>query len=190
MERLVVGIDGGGSKTMACCRALGTNVNKGIPIKEATGAAGSTNWNSVGEDAAKTALESCIFESVANYCDRQPGQQPVREDLERIACICLCMSGVDRPQDILRVRQWIAAMLPHLAETEGGELEGNERILVYSDAVAALASGTDGDLYGIVVISGTGMISYGFNKEGTALLHHASKLFRGSAPEDICCLFD
>lgn len=67
------------------------------------------------------------------------------------------MAGVDRPDDKVRVSNWIAEMLPHLK---------TDHIHVSSDAVAALASGTNGILYGIVVISGTGTISYGFDKSG------------------------
>ena len=73
------------------------------------------------------------------------------------------MSGVDRPSDKLQVTGWIHELLKHLnhkyktgEETEK-EVEGSS-ILVYNDAVAALASGTMGKLQGAVVISGTGMI--------------------------------
>ena len=38
--------------------------------------------------------------------------------------------------------------------------------LIHNDAVIALASGTGGQLYGVVLISGTGMIAMGFNRAG------------------------
>lgn len=67
------------------------------------------------------------------------------------------MAGVDRPEDKIKVTGWITEILPHLSK---------ENIHIHSDAVAALASGTSGHLYGVVVISGTGMICYGFDKKG------------------------
>lgn len=59
--------------------------------------------------------------------------------------MCLGLAGVDTPSDIelvtARVRPWFP---------EGAI------VLVYNDAVTALAAGTAGSLYGCVVIAGTG----------------------------------
>lgn len=65
------------------------------------------------------------------------------------------MSGVDRPEDVQKVKGWIREYSSAL-----------ENVSVSSDAHAALASGTRGVLYGVVVISGTGTICYGFTKDG------------------------
>ncbi|KAF3782509.1 N-acetyl-D-glucosamine kinase [Nymphaea thermarum] len=39
-------------------------------------------------------------------------------------------------------------------------------LLVRNDAIAALASGTMGDIHGCVLIAGTGTIAYGFSRDG------------------------
>lgn len=67
----------------------------------------------------------------------------------------LSVSGVDRPKDKQMVQEWLDELLPNVPAG------------IHNDAVAALASGTKGVLRGIVVISGTGMIAYGF-KDGAA----------------------
>jgi N-acetylglucosamine kinase-like BadF-type ATPase len=69
--------------------------------------------------------------------------------------ICLGMSGVDRPDDKQVVLAWMKEVLPKATAS------------ITNDAVVALASGTGGNLHGIVVISGTGTIALGYkNGEG------------------------
>ena len=63
------------------------------------------------------------------------------------------MAGVDRPADNEVVNGWMKEFF--------GDLHCH--VFIFSDAVAALASGTMGVLDGIVLISGTGTISYGIN---------------------------
>jgi N-acetylglucosamine kinase-like BadF-type ATPase len=82
------------------------------------------------------------------------------------------MAGVDRPNDKERVLQWMKEILP------GATCHVRRLRLcfffwivlshhkVYNDGVIALACGTLGKLEGIVVISGTGTISVGFNPAG------------------------
>jgi len=111
-----------------------------------TSRCGCTNWNSVGVAQAKENLKTGILEAV----------QKANGNLSQVIGIGLGMSGVDRPADKEQVTGWMKEILfdvPH------------ENIIVQSDAVAALASGTSGHLYGLVVISGTGMICYGFNNQ-------------------------
>jgi len=71
-----------------------------------------------------------------------------------VACIVLGMAGVDRPEDERKMKEWVAALLPQA------------QIHVYNDAIAALASGTEGKLFGVVAISGTGMICFGRSASG------------------------
>ena len=54
------------------------------------------------------------------------------------------MSGVDRPDDRARAHAWLEELLP------------NRTHVVENDGVAALAAGTGGRRFGIVIISGTG----------------------------------
>lgn len=63
------------------------------------------------------------------------------------------MSGVDRPNDKLRMHDWVTKIL------------GREDLapLIYNDAAIALSNGTKGILDGVVLISGTGTIAYGWD---------------------------
>jgi len=138
---LIIGVDGGGTKTSTCCLSAESKKVLGVVKTE------SSNWNSVGNDKAKEALRDGIHGSI----------KEAHAEATQVAAICLSMAGVDRPEDKIKVSGWILEILPHLSK---------ENIHVHSDAVAALASGTSGHLYGVVVISGTGMICYGFDKKG------------------------
>ena len=68
--------------------------------------------------------------------------------------VCLGMAGVDRPSDKERVQGWVHEVIPKV------------HVQTSNDAVIALASGTKGKLFGVVVISGTGTISVGFDAKG------------------------
>jgi N-acetylglucosamine kinase-like BadF-type ATPase len=80
------------------------------------------------------------------------------------------MSGVDRYPDKIKVASWVQEMFPQLkhnyTESETQSQNNNNTLLIENDAVAALASGTNGKLHGVVVISGTGMIVLGYAKDG------------------------
>jgi N-acetylglucosamine kinase-like BadF-type ATPase len=69
--------------------------------------------------------------------------------------ICLGIAGVDRPQDAAVVR----AIMKRIGY--------KARVLVVNDALVALESGAPGQP-GVVIISGTGSISYGRNAAGVA----------------------
>jgi N-acetylglucosamine kinase-like BadF-type ATPase len=71
------------------------------------------------------------------------------------AAICLGIAGVDRPDDADVVRG-IMKRIGYKA-----------RVLVVNDALVALEAGAPGQP-GVVIISGTGSISYGRNAEGLA----------------------
>jgi N-acetylglucosamine kinase-like BadF-type ATPase len=130
-----VGVDGGGTKT----KAVVINQQKQIVGQSLTG---STNQNSVGKETAKHNLHSAISDAV-----KQAGLT-----LNDVAAVCLGMSGVDCPADEDLYRAWTGELLSLPKES----------LLVYNDSVAALSSGTLGQLRGMVVISGTGMIACGF----------------------------
>jgi N-acetylglucosamine kinase-like BadF-type ATPase len=71
------------------------------------------------------------------------------------AVICLGIAGVDRPDDAMVVRG-IMKRIGYKA-----------RVLVVNDALVALEAGAPGQP-GVVIISGTGSISYGRNARGEA----------------------
>ncbi|MBW7883401.1 MAG: ROK family protein [Caldilineaceae bacterium] len=136
-DLVVLGIDGGGTKT----RCVAIN-GEGEVLASCTVA--STNINAVPHDAVRERLGEAIVTVLS-----QAGVTP-----EAVTAIGLGMSGVGRPADAAMVRGWIGEMLPGVMA------------LVDNDAVAALASGTGGDLYGLVIISGTGMIVLGIDSTG------------------------
>jgi N-acetylglucosamine kinase-like BadF-type ATPase len=147
--RLVVGLDGGGTKTVAVAVDAATllpptpSAAAQIPLLgRAQG--GSTNWNSVGVEAAHANWQDVIRQAVA----------AAGGGLADVAAICIGMSGVDRPHDRAQVQQWLDDLLPGVPAQ------------IVNDAVIALAAGTAGELLGVVLISGTGMIALGYNRAG------------------------
>lgn len=136
-QGIVLGIDGGGTHTR--CVAID---RQGNVVGE--GRAASSNRNSVGDDHARANLYQAIAEAL-----QQAGRQP-----KAVIAICLGMAGVDRAPERALVTSWVAQWLPGVP------------LLLHNDALIALAAGAAGRLYGIVVISGTGMIVYGVNGAG------------------------
>src|SRR5690606_34967862 len=134
---LVMGIDGGATKTIAVV------VDK---HREMCGRSqsGPTNWNSVGLEKARDNLRQAIRGALA-----KAGRKP-----DEINAVCVGASGVDRPHDRAQLAGWLRELFP------------STMLAVHNDAVIALASGTGGDVYGVVLISGTGMIVYGFDRMG------------------------
>lgn len=134
---LVLGIDGGGTKTVAVLMAQDrTELGRGQ--------AGSTNWNSVGIERAHSHLDEAIDGALSSGGHGQG----------EVGAVCIGASGVDRPLDRERMTGWLQARFPTAA------------LAIHNDAVIALASGTGGEIFGVVLISGTGMIVYGFDQEG------------------------
>jgi len=144
-----IGVDGGGSKTTVVCYAFdeaGTVLGRGQ--------VGATNPNSVGD---KTALERLV--DGIETALREAGR--CKDDVQAVT---LGMSGVDRPADRVKVQKWMKELFPHLLRpgTKIEEYDEQSQIRVHNDGTIALCSGTNGDLNGVVVISGTGTISIAY----------------------------
>ncbi|KYQ89952.1 hypothetical protein DLAC_08523 [Tieghemostelium lacteum] len=139
---IFIGIDGGGTKSLAVAidkdgKELGRYQS------------GCSNKNSVGAEKAKEAIYEAINKVIEEV------KQKCSVDTVNVKYICSGMSGVDRDEDKVLVGGWLRDLL------------GNDiRYSLYNDAVIALAAGTGGHLYGVVLISGTGCISTGFDKSG------------------------
>ena len=136
-EPFVLGIDGGGTKT--ACVIVDKNQSVVAQVR-----VGSCNRNSVGDEKARENLA----EGIANVL------RAANCDSSAIAAACLGMAGIDRPAERGLVSGWMETLLPNVPTT------------IYNDALIAFASGTGGDLCGVAVISGTGMIVYGINHNG------------------------
>eukprot|EP00271_Cylindrocystis_brebissonii_P010484 TRINITY_DN26678_c0_g1_i1.p1 TRINITY_DN26678_c0_g1~~TRINITY_DN26678_c0_g1_i1.p1 ORF type:complete len:366 (+),score=39.95 TRINITY_DN26678_c0_g1_i1:222-1319(+) len=154
---VVIGVDGGGTSTTAVVLGIETFKRQGalgdswVKASEieilGRGCAGSSNVNSVGEVRARGALEESMAAAL----------RAAKLPRAAVRAVCLGMAGIDTPADAVPVRGWMRTVFP------SGEVE----IAVHNDSVAALASGTGGQLRGAaVLISGTGCIAFGVSKEG------------------------
>ncbi|KAK6150146.1 hypothetical protein DH2020_017671 [Rehmannia glutinosa] len=146
---VILGVDGGTTSTICVCLPLlpfceQHQLPDPLPVL-GRAAAGCSNHNSVGENAARETLEQVINEALSR----------AGKNRSAVLAICLGVSGVNHPSDQERILNWMRNMFP-----------GNVKIYVQNDAVAALASGTMGKPHGCVLIAGTGCIAYGFTEDG------------------------
>lgn len=135
--RYLMGIDGGGSKTAALLadetgRVLGR------------GAAGASNFQVVGHEAAQAAIVAAMAAAAA-----AAGMAPQPP----LSALCIGLSGVDRPGERVFFQQWAAALCPAA------------RVLIANDAELVLAAGTPQG-WGLALICGTGAIVYGRSLAG------------------------
>eukprot|EP01117_Protostelium_nocturnum_P009619 TRINITY_DN3433_c1_g3_i1.p1 TRINITY_DN3433_c1_g3~~TRINITY_DN3433_c1_g3_i1.p1 ORF type:complete len:325 (-),score=128.71 TRINITY_DN3433_c1_g3_i1:21-995(-) len=136
---IVVGVDGGATKT----NVVALELNGKKFLKRWNGPC--SNMNSVGEESAKKTIQEGIRNVVT-----ESGFQ-----LDQVVGVALGLSGVDRPDDKVKVNSWMDDLF-------GGRKD--VKIGIYNDAIASLASGTEGKLANsAVLISGTGVIAYGFD---------------------------
>ena len=138
-QALLIGVDGGGSKTVALLadwdgRVLGR------------GTGGPSNYQVMGIQAARAALSDSIR---AAFSEAGLEPRPPR-------AICLGLSGVDRPADQSMIRAWADAEMP-------GALT-----VIVNDAELVLAAGTPSG-WGVALICGTGSIAYGRTSEGRTI---------------------
>jgi N-acetylmuramic acid 6-phosphate etherase len=135
-DSYLIGIDGGGTKTVALLADLeGRVIGRGI--------AGPSNYQVAGLQAAADALKQAMH---AAFADAQ--LEP------RLPCAMgLGLAGVDRPDDFAAIRAWAAEHLPGV------------RTVIVNDAMIVLAAGTPQG-WGIAMISGTGSIVYGRDRAG------------------------
>ncbi|MDZ7374646.1 MAG: hypothetical protein ONB23_11845 [candidate division KSB1 bacterium] len=133
---VVVGIDGGGTKTRAVVVAL-----DGRLLGEALGP--SSNFQMLGPEKTAAVLHGCVREAL----ERVSGGQV------RVRCVSACLAGVGRPSDRRQALQALQAL----------EIAPHYR--VESDAMGALAGAFAGG-EGIILIAGTGTICLGKGADG------------------------
>jgi N-acetylglucosamine kinase-like BadF-type ATPase len=133
---LLLGIDGGGSKT----RALITD-RSGTALGE--GLSTSSNYHRVGFDAATAAIKTAIADAFA-----KAGRAP-----ERFAAATFGLAGVDRAADRDLYSRWL--------ETE----QLAARFSIVNDAQLVLAAGAP-EGWGVSLICGTGSMCYGASQSG------------------------
>lgn len=125
-RRAVVGVDGGGTKTLA----LATEVEGQSPGR---GLAGPSNLHAVGFEAACLAIESAILEALAGA---------------DLAALCLGLAGAGRPAEREQFRAWAQIKYPGIPLKVLSDAE----ILLASGASSgpamALICGTGSIVYG------------------------------------------
>lgn len=141
-DRLVIGLDGGGTKTAAeLCDGSGRVL--------ATSVGGPSNFQVIGvETAARTILD------IVETCCHSVGCSP-----DRLDSVVAGLTGAGRPGDQERMRQGLLA-----EATRRGRALRHARI--DSDARIALEGAMAGEP-GVIVIAGTGSIVFGKDANGT-----------------------
>jgi len=137
---LVLGIDGGGTKTIAWLAPRDAPHEAGVLGR---GKAGPSNVRSVGFDTAIQNIDCAIHLAF----------DEARLDRGSVASICVGLAGADREAERVPLRQW--AEKERLAD----------RVIVTNDAIPLIFAGFD-DGVGIAVISGTGSVVFGRNQAG------------------------
>ena len=91
------------------------------------------------------------------------------------------ISGCNTPADAAMLEGWVAELF--------SSSEQLPVIRSYNDSIAALASGTNGELHGIVVIAGTGQMAKGFNKHNltNTTNHHSTTATSPPPPHEWTC---
>lgn len=136
-RELVLGIDGGGSRTVALLAAADDVKILG------RGEAGPSNLQAVGAERALAALDEAV---TAAFAAASLSRLPV-------AVACLGLAGAARPDDQKIIQDWARA--GSLAQT----------VEVTTDAAILLAAGTP-DGWGLALVAGTGSIAYGRTADG------------------------
>lgn len=156
---LLVGVDGGGTKTMA--KVYQVDENYRLATCLATCETGSANANSVGIDKATEHVERAISQALSKAVKAMRGEPDIQ-----VLSICLSTAGVDREGDEIPFKK----KLEHIRV---GNYQNQDIVInIVNDAYAALASGVlcDGaktSLEGIVLIVGTGTIAFGVREDKT-----------------------
>jgi N-acetylglucosamine kinase len=106
------------------------------------GVGGASNHQSVGADAAKRAIAEAMEKAL--HAAGNP----------TISAACWGMAGLDRPEDEIIIQQIAEQLMPQI------------QVKVVHDSTIALAGGTGGKQFGVVIISGTGSIVVGYHPSG------------------------
>ena len=137
---LVLGVDGGGSRTVAWVAARGDCAG---PTVLGRGTAEASNPQSVGLDRAVENLDRAVAAALAD-AHVAPGP---------LAAAVLALAGSDRERNQEAVKRW----------AEKRQLARSVRIV--HDAVPVLAAGSP-EGWGIALVAGTGSFAFGQSREG------------------------
>ena len=144
---IILGIDGGGSKTLALLADQNGQVL-------AHGLGGASNYHAVGFEAACAAIETAIAQAFSSASALHPSISKLAES--HISALCLGLAGAGRPDDRAKFQVWAAK---RFLQTQ---------IQVVSDAEILLAAGAPSGP-ALALICGTGSIVYGRTAAGELL---------------------
>lgn len=141
LQTVVLGVDAGGTKTVA---AAGLLEDAAGTIQRGTGIAGAANPRSVGFESAWREIRLAVSRAFEDA------------DLDecRAAVLCLSAAGAGREEEQQRLRQLVI---------DDGLAD---RVLICTDAEPILAAASP-DATGIALISGTGSFAWGRSADGT-----------------------
>lgn len=137
---VILGVDGGGTKTTACLAEIGPDHSVTIL---AHGHAGSSNIKAVGADTALTNLRAAI-DAAWQQAQREP---------HAVARAVFGLSGAGRPETQALVSEW--------SLTQAVARQSR----VVHDALPVLMAGTPAGA-GVALIAGTGAVAYAVNAAG------------------------
>jgi N-acetylglucosamine kinase-like BadF-type ATPase len=136
---LVIGVDGGGTKTDACLARINSNGEERIL---GNGQAGSSNVKAVGEETALANLLAAIDEAWS--------QADLAQETVQMAVFGL--SGAGRPETQAMIAAWAK------------QHEIAEQVRVVHDALPVLIAGTPAG-QGVALIAGTGAVAFAANQQ-------------------------
>ncbi|MEH2232203.1 MAG: BadF/BadG/BcrA/BcrD ATPase family protein [Nostoc sp.] len=143
----VLGIDGGGSKTICV-------LMDDLHLVQGRAEAGPSNYQSIGIEATLQSIKTAIKNAV---------EAAIITNSVNIDAICLGLAGVGRATDIEVVKSLVKELQNNKLPITWALQPAN--IVICNDALIALVGGI-GQPVGIVVASGTGSIVFGRNHEG------------------------
>lgn len=139
-DDLVVGVDGGGTKTVAWVAPLDDSTNT---VVLGRGLAGPSNPRAVGFDASQLAIRHAIAAAL----------EEANRPCEPVTAACLCLAGAGREPEQNVMANWIlSAKVANCVRVTG-------------DAEPILAAASP-EHWGIALIGGTGSLAWGRNREG------------------------
>lgn len=142
--RLLLGVDGGGSKTAARIAELDSSGKINIL---GCGCSGSSNMRSAGRERALFSLDQAIDEAFAD----------AGKEVQKLDSVILALAGSTQPDVRHEISTWAASR----------ELASHIEIIHDTDPV--LVAGTDNG-WGIALIVGTGSVAIGVDPEGNSTM--------------------
>ncbi|TWU23650.1 N-acetylglucosamine kinase [Bythopirellula polymerisocia] len=138
-KQLILGIDGGGTKTVACLAQISLDGEQTILGR---GNSGSSNLKAVGPEKALQNLLQAL-QQAWSATDLAP---------EPVSLAVLGMSGAGRPEAQVLMQQW------------NMEYSISQRFMLVHDALPVLAAGTPQG-HGVALIAGTGSVAFAADQD-------------------------